>query len=145
MEGIMANLSRYDPFGSDINDLLGGLFVRPVRLGGDGGEMKMKIDVTQDDKAYAVSAEMPGVKKEDIHVQVDGNLVSIDAEVKKEREEKKDERVVRSERYYGRLSRSFTLEHEIDESAVKAAYSDGLLKLTLPKKAKSAASRIPVL
>ena len=142
----MANISRFDPFGSDVSDLLNGLFVRPVRFGVDGnGETTMKIDVKQDDKTYTVTAEMPGVKKEDIHVQVDGNLVAIDAEVKKEQEEKTDERVLRSERYYGRLSRSFTLEHEIDEAAVKAAYDDGLLKLTLPKKAKSAGKRIPVL
>ena len=142
----MANISRFDPFGSDVSDLLNGLFVRPVRFGVDGnGEITMKIDVKQDDKTYTVTAEMPGVKKEDIHVQVDGNLVAIDAEVKKEQEEKTDERVLRSERYYGRLSRSFTLEHEIDEAAVKAAYDDGLLKLTLPKKAKSAGKRIPVL
>jgi HSP20 family protein len=145
-EGVMANISRFDPFGSDINDLLNGLFVRPVRFGGDGNsEITMKIEVKQDDKVYSVTAEMPGVKKEDIHVQVDGNRVAIDAEVKQEQEEKKGERVVRSERYYGRLSRSFALEHEIDEAAVKAAYDDGLLKLTLPKKAKSAAKRIPVL
>ena len=142
----MANISRYDPFGSDFNDLLNGLFVRPVRFGIDGGtEMSMKIDVKQDDKAYTVTADMAGVKKDDIHVEVDGNLVSIEAEVKKETEEKKDERVVRSERYYGKLSRSFTLEHEIEEAGVKAAYGDGVLKLTLPKKSKMAAKHIPVM
>jgi len=141
----MANISRHDPFGASLADLFDGLFVRPVRLGIDGqNELAMKIDVKQDDKAYAVTAEMPGVKKDDIHVLVEGNLVSIEAEVKKEREEKKDERVVRSERYYGKLARSFTLEYEIDEASVQAAYSDGLLKLTLPKKVKSAARQIAV-
>ena len=104
----------------------------------------MKLDVKQDDKAYTISADMPGVKKEDIHVDVDGNLVSITGEVRKEKEEKKDERVVRSERYYGKLARSFTLEHEVDEAAVDAHYSDGVLKLTLPKKAKVSAKRIAV-
>lgn len=141
----MANISRHDPFGASLADLFDGLFVRPVRLGIDGrNELAMKIDVKQDDKAYAVTAEMPGVKKDDIHVRVEGNLVSIEAEVKKEQEEKKDERVVRSERYYGKLARSFTLEYEIDEASVQAAYSDGLLKLTLPKKVKSAARQIAV-
>ncbi len=141
----MANISRHDPFGASLADLFDGLFVRPVRLGIDGqNELAMKIDVKQDDKAYAVTAEMPGVKKDDIHVRVEGNLVSIEAEVKKEREEKKDERVVRSERYYGKLARSFTLEYEIDEASVQVAYSDGLLKLTLPKKMKSAAHQIAV-
>jgi len=75
---------------------------------------------------------------------VDGNLVTIDAEVKKVKEEKKDERVVRSERYYGKLSRSFTLDTEVDETAVDAQYADGVLKLTLPKKAKSNAKKIAV-
>jgi HSP20 family protein len=104
----------------------------------------MKIDVTQDDKAYTVKADMPGVKKEDIHVEIDGNVVSISAEVKKEKEEKKDERVVRRERYYGKLERGFTLEHDVDEAAVDAKYSDGVLNLTLPKKAKSTTRKIAV-
>ena len=142
----MANTLRQDPFGSSLAELFDGLFVRPVRFGFDGqNELAMKIDVNQDDKAYFVTAEMPGVKKDDIHVRVEGNLVSIDAEVKREHEEKKDERLVRNERYYGKLARSFTLEYEVDEASVHAVYSDGLLKLTLPKKMKSAAHRIAVL
>ena len=141
----MANIARVDPFGSDFGDLLNGLFVRPVRFGPEGADVTMKIDVRQDDRAYTVSADMPGVKKDDIHVHVDGNQVSIEAEVRKESEEKKDERVLRSERYYGRLARSFTLEHDIDEAAVKAVCADGVLTLTLPKKAKAAAKRIPVM
>jgi HSP20 family protein len=141
----MANISKHDPFGSGLAELFDGLFVRPVHFGIDGqSELAMKIDVKQDDKTYMVTAEMPGVKKEDIHVRVEGNLVSIEAEVKKEQEEKKDERVVRSERYYGKLARSFTLEYEIDEASVRAEYSDGLLKLNLPKKLKSAARQIAV-
>ena len=95
-------------------------------------------------KTYTVSAEIPGVKKEDIHVEVDGNLISISAEVKKEKEEKKDERSIRSERYYGKLARSFTLEQEIDEAAVNAQYGDGVLILTLPKRARSTAKQIAV-
>ena len=141
----MANITRFDPFDTRMSDMLDGLFVRPVRFDLDPAtQINMKIDVKQDDKAYVVSAEMPGVNKEDIHVEVDGNLVSISGEVKKEKEEKKDERVVRSERYYGKLARSFTLEHEIDAAAVDAQYGDGVLKLTLPKKAKSNGKKIAV-
>ena len=141
----MANTTRFDPFSTNLNDLFEGLLLRPIRLETNGGQqLSMKVDVKQDDKAYTVSADMPGVKKDDIHVQVDGNLVTIDAEVKKEKEEKKDERVVRSERYYGKLSRSFTLDTEVDETAVDAQYADGVLKLTLPKKAKSNAKKIAV-
>jgi HSP20 family protein len=141
----MTNITRFDPFSTDLNDLFQGLLVRPIRFDINGGQqLSMKVDVTQDDKAYQVVAEMPGVKKEDIHVEIDGNLVSISAEVKKEKEEKKDERVIQSERYYGKLARSFSLEHEIDESKVDAHYSDGVLKLTLPKSAKSSAKKIAV-
>jgi HSP20 family protein len=145
MEGNMANITRFDPFSTSLNDLFEGLLVRPIRLDTNGGQqLSMKIDVTQDDKAYTVKADMPGVKKEDIHVEIDGNVVSISAEVKKEKEEKKDERVVRRERYYGKLERSFTLEHDVDEAAVDAKYSDGVLNLTLPKKAKSTTRKIAV-
>ena len=141
----MANIARFDPFSTSLNDLFEGLLVRPIRLDLDAGQrLSMKLDVTQDDKAYTVKADMPGVKKEDIHVEIDGNVVSISAETKKEKEEKKDERVVCSERYFGKLARSFTLEHDIDEAAVDAKYSDGVLNLTLPKKAKSTTKKIAV-
>jgi HSP20 family protein len=141
----MANITRFNPFSTDLNDLFEGFFVRPMRFDLEpSAQLSMKIDVTQDDKAYAVKADMPGVKKEDIHVEVYGNVVSISAEVKKEKEEKKDERVVRSERYYGKLARSFTLEHDVDEAAVDAKYDDGVLKLTLPKKAKASTKKIAV-
>ena len=89
----MANTTRFDPFSTNLNDLFEGLLLRPIRFDTNGDQqLSMKVDVKQDDKAYTVSADMPGVKKDDIHVQVDGNLVTIDAEVKKEKEEKKDER-----------------------------------------------------
>jgi len=141
----MANITRFDPFGTHLSDLMEGLFVRPVRFDPDPStELKMKIDVAQDDKAYTVTADMPGVRKEDIHVEVDGNMVTISAEVKKETEEKKDQRVIRSERYYGKLARSFTLDHEIDDAKVDAQYGDGVLKLTLPKSVKASAKRIAV-
>jgi len=141
----MTNITRFDPFSTSLNDLFEGLLVRPIRLDTNGGQqLSMKIDVAQDDKAYTVKADMPGVKKEDIHVEIDGNVVSINAEVRKEKEEKQGERVIRSERSYGKLERSFTLEHDVDEAAVDAKYSDGVLKLTLPKKAKSTMKKIAV-
>ena len=92
------------------------------------------MDVSEDDKAYHVKAEVPGVKKEDIHVAVEDNQVSITAEVKQEKEEKKGETVLRSERYYGMQSRSFTLMHDVDQGKAEAKYQDGILELTLPKK-----------
>lgn len=141
----MANITGFDPFTNQLNELFEGLLVRPVRFDINGGQqLSMKIDVAQNDKAYTVKADIPGVKKEDIHVEIDGNVVSINAEVIKEKEEKQGERVVRSERYYGKLERSFTLEHDVDGAAVDAKYSDGVLNLTLPKKAKSTTNKIAV-
>ncbi|MGH8732317.1 MAG: Hsp20/alpha crystallin family protein, partial [Burkholderiales bacterium] len=93
---------------------------------------------------YTVRAEIPGVKKDDIKVDVDGNLVSVRAELKQEKEEKKGEKVVYSERSYGMASRGFTLPGEVDARGAKAEYKDGLLSLTLPKKANGSGQRVAV-
>jgi HSP20 family protein len=141
----MANLVRRDPFAIDdmFDDLFRGFFVRPVRLEGQP-EVQIKMDVKENDKAFTVHADIPGVKKEDIHVNIDGNVVSISAEVKKEKEEKEGEKVLRSERYYGKASRSFTLGQDIDEANAQAKYNDGVLELTLPKKAAGSAKKLTV-
>ena len=92
------------------------------------------MDVSEDDKAYHVKAEVPGVKKENIHVAVEENQVTITADVKREKEEKKGETVLRTERYYGMQSRIFTVMHDVDQGKAEAKYQDGILELTLPKK-----------
>jgi HSP20 family protein len=145
----MANIAHYNPFKEitrfdpfhDIDDVLKGFMVRPVLR---DIEPEIKMDVSEDDKTYTVRAEIPGVKKEDIKVAVDGNEVSISAEVKKETEEKEGKKVIRSERYYGSVYRSFTLDHDMDPDATKAKYSDGVLVLTLPKKPGTAGKEITV-
>jgi HSP20 family protein len=139
----MANITRYDPF-NDMDDLFKGLFVRPMRFDLETPQMRMKVDVTKADDTYTVKADIPGVKKGDIQVSVDGNEVTISGEIKKETEEKKGEEVIRSERYYGKVARSFTLPHEVDEAKVVAKYDDGVLKLTLPMKAKATSKKIAV-
>ena len=146
----MANITRYDPFSlarfdpfGDIDDLFKGFFVRPVLFEGQP-QMEIKIDLKEDDNAYTVHADIPGVKKEDIQVSIEGNRVSISAETKIEKEEKKGEKVLRSERYCGKVARSFTLAHDVDEAAAKAKYADGVLELTLPKKASTAAKKLPI-
>jgi HSP20 family protein len=140
----MANLMRYDPL-TDLDDLFRGFMLRPVRLGTElEAAPQMKIEVKEDDMAYTVHAEIPGVKKEDIKVTVEGNEVAISAEVKRESEKKEGERVVHSERYYGKVYRAFTLDSALDESAAKAQYDDGVLELTLPKKAGGGPSRLTV-
>ena len=140
----MANITRFDPF-NDMDDMFKGLFVRPMRLDIEGvPQVQLKMDVTRTDDTYSVKAEMPGVKKDDIHVSIDGNQVTISGEIKKEKEEKKGDEVIRSERYFGKVSRSFLLPQEVDETRSDAKYADGVLNLTLPVKSKSSARRLQV-
>jgi HSP20 family protein len=146
----MANLTRWDPFGElsrfgwdESFDNLFRRFMRPMRVRGEGA-MDIVVDVTESDKAYTVKAEVPGVKKEDISVSVDGNQVSISAEIKQEKEEKEGEKLLRSERYYGSMYRSFTLPTDVDQSKAEAKYTDGVLELMLPKKAGGGVKKLEV-
>lgn len=119
-----------DPFRS-MDGLLRGFFVKPLDY---EGISRISLDVREDDKAYTVHADLPGVKKEDIDVQVEGNMVSISAESRQVREEKDGEKIIRSERYVGRVARSFTLGVEVDDAAATAKFENGVLELVLPKK-----------
>ena len=142
----MANLARFDPFQisstDPFEDVFKGFF-RPVRQD-NLPQLQIKMDVKEDDKSYTVHAEIPGVSKEDIHVTVEGNQVSISAEVKKEKEEKDGEKVLRAERYYGKVARSFSLASEVDENAAQAKYLNGVLELVLPKKTTAASKRLTI-
>jgi len=145
----MANITRFDPF-SELtrfepfgDDLCKGFSLRPIFRHAES-EPKMRLDVSEDDKAYAVKAEIPGVNKEDIKVSVDGNQVTISAEVKKEKEEKEGQSVIRSERYYGAVSRSFSLGQDVDHETASAKYTDGVLTLTLPKKPGGSTKQLTV-
>ena len=131
---------RNDPF----DDLFRGFFVRPVEAGQSREAPEVRVDVQESNNAYLVHAELPGVKKEDIHVDIDGAVVSISAERKQEKEVKDGDRVLRTERYFGKVSRSFQLALEIDESQAVAKYNDGVLELTLPKKAAVVAKRVTI-
>jgi HSP20 family protein len=140
----MANIIRYDPFGALFDDFFKGFLVRPVVGEGREGAPRLRIDVTEQNGAFKVKAEIPGVKKDDIQVNVDGDQVSISAEVKQEKDVKEGERLVHSERYYGKTSRAFRLGYEIDEAKVQAKYADGVLELVLPKKQTAAAKQITI-
>lgn len=139
-EGIMANIVRRDP----LDDFFRGFFVRPVELGESMDTPNMRVDVKEGAEAYVVHADLPGMKKEDIHVQVDGDMVSISAERKQEREVKEGERVLRTERSFGKVSRSFQLGHNLDEAKASAKFVDGVLELTLPKKMASPTRRLSI-
>ena len=141
----MTQLQRYaDPLGDIVDDLFRGFFVRPVG-GGQGGPstQRFRVEVIEDEKQYKLQAEIPGVKKEDIQVSIDGDLVSISAESRQEKEVKEG-RVVHSERYYGKVARSFRLGQEVDQGATQARYNDGILELTLPKRATASAKQITI-
>jgi len=128
----MANITRYDPFGDVLDDLMRG-FLR-----------RLKIDVAEKDGEYRVLAEVPGVKKEDIQVDIEGDVVSISAESRAEKDVKEGERIIHSERYFGKVSRSFRLGQEVDQSKASAKYSDGVLELVLPKKAAASTKRVTI-
>jgi HSP20 family protein len=142
----MANVSRFDPFNELVDDLFKGFLVRPIAYQGGAGETlpRMKVDVAEKNGAYKVTAELPGVKKEDIQVSIDGPQVTLAAEVKQEKESTEDERILHTERVFGKVTRSFTLPQEVDESKAEAKFRDGVLELTLPKKQAAARKQISI-
>jgi HSP20 family protein len=142
----MANITRFDPFNDLVDDLFKGFFVRPVPYESRAGELlpRMKVDVAESNGAYTVTAELPGVRKEDIQVTIDGAQVTLSAEVKREKEASQDERVLHTERVYGKTSRSFALPQEVDEAKAEAKFRDGVLELKLPKKAAAARKQISI-
>ena len=124
------NISRFDPF-FNLEDWFGTHHTATAEM---ETISPIKIDMTETDKDYTIRAEIPGVKKEDVKVQVDGNFVSISAEVKKKKEEKQGKKVICRECYQGASYRSFTLDSNVNEAKAQAKYEDGMLELTLPKK-----------
>jgi HSP20 family protein len=128
-----------DPFPTSMRELW-----RPWRLEASERVPQIRLDISDANGNFLVKAEIPGVRKEDIDVRVDGNQVTISAEVKQDKEEKKDGRVLRSERRYGYASRSFMLDADVDQAHVDAKYANGVLELKLPKKAGSAVKRISI-
>ena len=139
----MTNLMRYDPFSESLDDVVRS-FLRPTTWRPAQRELQVPMNVVETSASYVVKAEVPGVKKEDIHVQIDGARVSITAEYKAEKEVKEGERVVLSERYSGKAYRAFTLGQEVDEANASARYTDGILELTLPKKAATGARKLAI-
>jgi HSP20 family protein len=140
----MATITRFD---EAFDDLLRGFFVRPVGLEGTHREAppaQFRVEVSENEQAYVVRAEIPGVKKEDINISIDADQVAISAEVKNEKDAREGERVLRSERYYGKVYRAFALGQPVDENGASAKYQDGILELTLPKKAAAQAKRIEI-
>lgn len=141
MNSLVSRGSLFDEF---FKDFAPGFYVRPLHGDGLPQPSQIKVDVKEDDTSYTVLAEVPGVPKEDIHVSVDGDVVSLRAEVRQHDEKKDGEKVLRSERYYGAVSRSFRLPSELDASQAKAKYDNGVLTLRLPKKQAGSAQRLAI-
>lgn len=108
-------------------------FMRPYRWETTAEVPPIRIDVTETDVAYMVKADIPGMRKEDIHVEIEGAQVMINVETKKEPPPVTEGRVLRTERTFGFASRVFSLGYEIDRTKAVAKYVDGVLMLTLPK------------
>lgn len=141
----MSNLRVLDPTFTDSFESAMRRFFSPAVFETETPALKMRIDVSEKDNAYQVKADIPGVKKEDINVRIDGNVVQIDAEVNREKETKGNgDKILRSERYWGTISRTFSLAQDVDDSKVQAKYADGVLSLELPKKASTANKKITV-
>lgn len=146
----MAKLTRFEPFNDiagfepfrEMEDLLRDFRMVPAFRGFEA-EPRIRVDVTETEQAYTLKAEIPGVKKEDIKVAVEGNMVTISAEIRQEKDENTGS-MLRGERFYGQQSRSFTLPQEVDDANAQARYTDGILELTLPKRPGTARKQLSV-
>ncbi len=141
MNALVGRGGLLDDFFKDINP---GFYIRPLHGDPLPTPGQIKVDVTETDTGYVISAEVPGVPKEDIHVSLDGNVVSLRAEVSQQDKQSKDDKVLRSERYFGSVARSFQLPTDIDAAQAKAKYDHGVLTLTLPKKLGGTAQRLAI-
>ncbi len=117
-----------------------GFFIKPLHGDPVPSASQIRIDVSENDQAFTVRAEIPGVNKQDIHVSVEGSIVTLSAEIR----QREGEKLLRSERYYGSVSRSFQLPAEVDEAQSKARYENGILLLDLPKKVSNSPQRLTV-
>jgi HSP20 family protein len=146
----MSSLRLFEPrlFEPSLSDPFESMFKRfmaPLRSDLENAAIDMRVDVTEVDGMYKVRADIPGVKKDDINIRIDGNLVQIEAQAKKEKETKEsDGRVLRKERWEGAVSRAFTVSQDVDEAKATAKYEDGVLTLELPKKEGTSAKRLEV-
>lgn len=96
----------------------------------------MRVELGETEKEYVVDVEIPGVDKKDITLDVDGGILSVAVETKRDKETELSNKVLHTERYYGMMKRSISLPDGVDDSAIKASYNNGILHVILPKKAE---------
>ena len=136
---IPRRMSLFDEF---FRDLAPGFYIRPLH--GEPLPQQIKLDVSESDNAYTITAELPGVSKDAIQVTVDNNVVTIGAEVKQEDVKRDGDKVLHSERYFGAVSRTLALPGDVDETQASAKYENGVLTLVLPKKVAVAGKRLRI-
>jgi HSP20 family protein len=139
----MNPMTRYEPLVGRLDGLFNDFF-RPALVWENSSEpLPIRVDVRETAEAYTVAAEIPGVKKEAIHVEIEGNEVTISAETKREAQ-KEGEKWLRTERVFGKTARRFALPQDLDEAKAVAKFADGVLELTLPKKAAVSGRKIEI-
>lgn len=131
MNSLISRGSLFDDF---FRDVAPGFYVKPLHGDPLPGPGQIRMDVKENGNAYTVSAEIPGVRKEDIHVTIEGGMVMVRAEVKQEDKQTEGDKLLRSERYFGSVSRGISLPQDVDQGQARARYDNGVLTLTLPKK-----------
>ena len=141
MTSLMTRGSLFDDL---FKDVAPGFFIKPLHGEALPAASQIRIDVTENDKEFAVHAEIPGVNKENIQVSVEGSIVTLKAEIKQQDKQVEGEKILRTERYYGAVARSFQLPADIDEATAKAKYENGVLVLTLPKKISSVPQKLVI-
>ncbi len=129
----MSLLSRSNP--SNLHSIFDDFFA-PTSLSEDGF-FSPKVDIKDTGKHYVINAELPGVKKEDIHLELHNGVLSLSAETKQEEKEEKEGKVIRQERRFGCIQRSFSLGESVEQSDINAKFEDGLLTITAPKEEPS--------
>lgn len=140
MSSLITRGSLFDDF---FRDMAPGFYVKPLHGDPLPGPGQIKIDVKENGNNYTVSAEIPGVRKEDIHVTIEGGMVMVRAEIKQE-DAHKDDKSLRNERYFGSVSRGIQLPQDVDQAQAKAKYDNGVLTLTLPKKQGNGSQKLRI-
>lgn len=133
-------LVRYSP----LDEFLKSLIVPANHVASDTAAPSISVDVVERENAYVVHADLPGVSKEDIAVSIDGSQLTISAERKNEKTVAETDKVLRTERQYGKTTRTFQFEQDLDEAQSNARFKDGVLELVLPKKVQTTAKRLTI-
>ena len=137
-------ITRNSIFDNFFDDMAPSFLMRPLHGDALPSANQIKIDVNEKDNKFYVNAEIPGVAKEDIGLSITGDIVSISAEIEQKDEQKEGNKILRSERYFGSVSRSFQLPDKVKVDEAEASYENGVLQLVLPKETGSDRKKLEI-